>query len=112
MINGLKNNEFTEMDKTDISVFLERTFVRLEAWFQWFNTTQSGLLHNASVVWLWAGNRLFLSELPSPFIIIRETDEQLLLAWTGQQDYIWIKSQGSTCILFAVHFCTIWIQTI
>jgi len=50
MINGLKNNEFTEMDKTDISVFLERTFVRLEAWFQWFNTTQSGLLHNASVV--------------------------------------------------------------
>ncbi|KAL9328876.1 hypothetical protein ACSQ67_003879 [Phaseolus vulgaris] len=42
MINGLKNNEFTAMDKTDISVFLERAFVRLEAWFQWFHTTQSG----------------------------------------------------------------------
>ncbi|KAK9276690.1 hypothetical protein L1049_006226 [Liquidambar formosana] len=27
---------------TEISSFLERAFVRLEAWFQWFNTTQSG----------------------------------------------------------------------
>ncbi|KAF1001540.1 hypothetical protein AG4045_017699, partial [Apium graveolens] len=25
-----------------ISSFLERAFVRLNAWFQWFNTTQSG----------------------------------------------------------------------
>ncbi|QCD83381.1 mannosyl-oligosaccharide glucosidase [Vigna unguiculata] len=42
IINGLKNNEFTAMDKTDILVFLDRAFVRLEAWFQWFHTTQSG----------------------------------------------------------------------
>ncbi|TKY59878.1 Mannosyl-oligosaccharide glucosidase GCS1 [Spatholobus suberectus] len=42
IINGLKNNEFTAMDRSEISLFLERAFVRLEAWFHWFNTTQSG----------------------------------------------------------------------
>ncbi|BAT74349.1 hypothetical protein VIGAN_01200000 [Vigna angularis var. angularis] len=42
IISGLKNNEFTAMDGSKISVFLERAFVRLEAWFHWFNTTQSG----------------------------------------------------------------------
>ncbi|KAK7359394.1 hypothetical protein VNO77_01352 [Canavalia gladiata] len=42
IISGLKNNEFTVMDRSEISQFLERAFVRLEAWFQWFNTTQSG----------------------------------------------------------------------
>ncbi|KAL2343448.1 hypothetical protein Fmac_004733 [Flemingia macrophylla] len=42
IINGLKKNEFTAVDKTEISLFLERAFVRLEAWFQWFNTTQPG----------------------------------------------------------------------
>ncbi|KAK7368446.1 hypothetical protein VNO80_10472 [Phaseolus coccineus] len=42
IINGLKNNEFTARDGSEISLFLERAFVRLEAWFHWFNTTQSG----------------------------------------------------------------------
>lgn len=42
IINSLKNNEFTAMDRSEISQFLERAFVRLEAWFHWFNTTQSG----------------------------------------------------------------------
>ncbi|KAL5175253.1 Mannosyl-oligosaccharide glucosidase GCS1 [Glycine soja] len=42
IIDGLKNNEFTAMDRSEISLFLERAFVRLEAWFHWFNTTQSG----------------------------------------------------------------------
>ncbi|KAF1887903.1 hypothetical protein Lal_00023911 [Lupinus albus] len=41
-VSGLKNNEFTAMDSSKISLFLDRAFVRLEAWFQWFNTTQSG----------------------------------------------------------------------
>ncbi|XP_061360752.1 mannosyl-oligosaccharide glucosidase GCS1 isoform X2 [Gastrolobium bilobum] len=42
IINGLKNKEFTSIERSEISLFLERAFVRLEAWFQWFNTTQSG----------------------------------------------------------------------
>jgi len=50
IINGLKNNEFTAMDKTDILVFLDRAFVRLEAWFQWFHTTQSGMLYKCTYV--------------------------------------------------------------
>ncbi|KAL5055445.1 hypothetical protein RYX36_036127 [Vicia faba] len=42
IITSLKNNEFTGKDRGEISMFLERAYVRLEAWFQWFNTTQSG----------------------------------------------------------------------
>ncbi|KAF7813611.1 mannosyl-oligosaccharide glucosidase GCS1-like [Senna tora] len=42
IVNGLKNNKFSATDRIEISQFLERSFVRLEAWFQWFNTTQSG----------------------------------------------------------------------
>ncbi|KAK7290370.1 hypothetical protein RIF29_04742 [Crotalaria pallida] len=42
IVNGLKNNEFTVTDRSEISVFLEHAFIRLEAWFQWFNTTHSG----------------------------------------------------------------------
>ncbi|XP_074343124.1 uncharacterized protein LOC141680949 [Apium graveolens] len=34
--------EITGCFKKQISSFLERAFVRLNAWFQWFNTTQSG----------------------------------------------------------------------
>ncbi|KAK7399994.1 hypothetical protein VNO78_11192 [Psophocarpus tetragonolobus] len=47
IVNGLRNDKFTAMDKTEISLFLERAFVRLEAWFQWFNTTQSGKQMNS-----------------------------------------------------------------
>ncbi|KAA0034203.1 hypothetical protein IC582_023286 [Cucumis melo] len=42
LIHGLKKNAFTETESSEISSFLERAFVRLEAWFQWFNTTQPG----------------------------------------------------------------------
>ncbi|KAI9080854.1 hypothetical protein K1719_037163 [Acacia pycnantha] len=41
-VHGLKNKKFSGSDRNEISLFLERAFVRLEAWFQWFNTTQSG----------------------------------------------------------------------
>ncbi|KAK7246976.1 hypothetical protein RIF29_41850 [Crotalaria pallida] len=41
IVSGLKDNKFTAMDRNDISLFLNHAFVRLEAWFQWFNTTQS-----------------------------------------------------------------------
>ncbi|XP_057949553.1 mannosyl-oligosaccharide glucosidase GCS1 [Malania oleifera] len=42
IVCGMKRNKFTVIERTEISTFLERAFVRLEAWFQWFNTTQSG----------------------------------------------------------------------
>nr|XP_004504457.1 mannosyl-oligosaccharide glucosidase GCS1-like isoform X2 [Cicer arietinum] len=42
IINALKNNEFNAMDRSEISLFLESAFDRLEAWFQWLNITQSG----------------------------------------------------------------------
>ncbi|CAL2230794.1 unnamed protein product [Prunus armeniaca] len=42
LVHGLKKNKFTAAESDAISSFLERAFVRLEAWFQWFNTTQSG----------------------------------------------------------------------
>ncbi|KAK7359395.1 hypothetical protein VNO77_01353 [Canavalia gladiata] len=56
IINGLKNNDFSARDKTEISLFLERAFIRLEAWFQWFNTTQSGK-HTGSYYWHGRDNR-------------------------------------------------------
>ncbi|RVW99325.1 Mannosyl-oligosaccharide glucosidase GCS1 [Vitis vinifera] len=49
LVSSLKRNKFTSMESNEISSFLERAFVRLEAWFQWFNTTQSdGGSNNAS----------------------------------------------------------------
>ncbi|KDP35806.1 hypothetical protein JCGZ_10442 [Jatropha curcas] len=42
LLYGIKNNKFTSAENNEITSFLERAYVRLEAWFQWFNTTQSG----------------------------------------------------------------------
>ncbi|KAL5550400.1 hypothetical protein UlMin_000576 [Ulmus minor] len=42
IVHDLKENKFNSAESNEISSFLERSFVRLEAWFQWFNTTQSG----------------------------------------------------------------------
>ncbi|RDX71339.1 Mannosyl-oligosaccharide glucosidase GCS1 [Mucuna pruriens] len=63
IINGLKNNEFTAIDKNEISLFLERAFVRLEAWFHWFNTTQSGK-QMSSYYWHGRDNRTILELNP------------------------------------------------
>ncbi|KAL2343449.1 hypothetical protein Fmac_004734 [Flemingia macrophylla] len=63
IINGLKNNEFTAMDKSEISQFLERAFVRLETWFQWLNTTQSGK-QMSSYYWHGRDNRTILELNP------------------------------------------------
>ncbi|CAL5347018.1 unnamed protein product [Camellia sinensis] len=40
----MKRNKFTAIERDQISSVLEWAFVRLEAWFQWFNTTQSETL--------------------------------------------------------------------
>ncbi|KAF5741156.1 putative mannosyl-oligosaccharide glucosidase [Tripterygium wilfordii] len=42
LVDGLKKNKFTANESRGILDFLERAFVRLEAWFHWFNTTQTG----------------------------------------------------------------------
>ncbi|XVE85298.1 hypothetical protein DITRI_Ditri17bG0080500 [Diplodiscus trichospermus] len=42
LVNGIKKNKFTATESTEIISFLRQAYVRLEAWFQWFNTTQSG----------------------------------------------------------------------
>ncbi|KAI3832129.1 hypothetical protein MKX03_001491 [Papaver bracteatum] len=42
LVRGTSRNKFTTTEIDEISSFLERAFVRLEAWFQWFNNTQSG----------------------------------------------------------------------
>lgn len=42
LVNAMKRNKFTAAESDQISVFMERAFIRLEAWFNWFNTTQNG----------------------------------------------------------------------
>lgn len=42
LVCGMMRNKFEARESSEITAFLERSFVRLEAWFQWFNTTQSG----------------------------------------------------------------------
>ncbi|KAM7487154.1 hypothetical protein LguiB_024638 [Lonicera macranthoides] len=42
LVCSLKRKNLSVAESNEISSFLERAFVRLESWFQWFNTTQSG----------------------------------------------------------------------
>ncbi|KAL1565274.1 ADP-ribosylation factor GTPase-activating protein gcs1 [Salvia divinorum] len=39
---SIKKDKFSASQINDISTFLRRAFVRLDAWYKWFNTTQSG----------------------------------------------------------------------
>ncbi|KAK4764390.1 hypothetical protein SAY87_013828 [Trapa incisa] len=42
LVNGIKSSRFTADECNEILSFLEHAYVRLDAWFGWFNTTQSG----------------------------------------------------------------------
>ncbi|CAA7050834.1 unnamed protein product, partial [Microthlaspi erraticum] len=42
LINGIRTDKFKQEERDDIWSFLDRAFVRLGAWFQWFNTSQKG----------------------------------------------------------------------
>ncbi|KAL1187623.1 Alpha-glucosidase 2 [Cardamine amara subsp. amara] len=42
LINGIRTEKFNEAERDEILSFLDRAFVRLDAWFQWFNTSQKG----------------------------------------------------------------------
>ncbi|XP_073129902.1 mannosyl-oligosaccharide glucosidase GCS1 [Henckelia pumila] len=52
LVCGMKRNKFAAAERNAISIFLRRAFLRLDAWFQWFNTTQSGKEENA---YFWHG---------------------------------------------------------
>ncbi|KZV39984.1 hypothetical protein F511_15646 [Dorcoceras hygrometricum] len=52
LVCGMKRNKFTAAEKNAISIFLKQAFIRLDAWFQWFSTTQSGKEENT---YFWHG---------------------------------------------------------
>nr|KYP52954.1 putative mannosyl-oligosaccharide glucosidase [Cajanus cajan] len=86
IINSLKNNEFTAMDRSEISQFLERAFVRLEAWFHWFNTTQSGK-QMSSYYWHGRDNRTTVELNPKVLICI------LSILLTSLSTYLQFQSE-------------------
>ncbi|KAG2320782.1 hypothetical protein Bca52824_013995 [Brassica carinata] len=42
LINGIRAEKFNKEERDEILSFLDQAFVRLDAWFQWFNTSQKG----------------------------------------------------------------------
>ncbi|CAL9216405.1 unnamed protein product [Arabidopsis halleri] len=42
LINGIRTEKFSKAERDEVLSFLDRAFVRLDAWFKWFNTSQIG----------------------------------------------------------------------
>jgi mannosyl-oligosaccharide glucosidase len=42
LASGIHAKQFSDDEAEKISTFLERAYIRLNSWFQWFNSTQSG----------------------------------------------------------------------
>ncbi|XP_044978139.1 mannosyl-oligosaccharide glucosidase GCS1-like [Hordeum vulgare subsp. vulgare] len=42
LASGIHAHQFSDEEAQKISTFLKRAYVRLNSWFQWFNSTQSG----------------------------------------------------------------------
>uniref|UniRef100_A0A0E0JSX2 Mannosyl-oligosaccharide glucosidase n=1 Tax=Oryza punctata TaxID=4537 RepID=A0A0E0JSX2_ORYPU len=42
LASGIHANQFSDEESEKISTFLKRAYVRLNSWFQWFNSTQTG----------------------------------------------------------------------
>ncbi|KAJ8476372.1 hypothetical protein OPV22_020099 [Ensete ventricosum] len=42
LLSGIRTGKFLSQETNEITDFLSRAYIRLNAWFQWFNTTQSG----------------------------------------------------------------------
>ncbi|CAE5958617.1 unnamed protein product [Arabidopsis arenosa] len=42
LINGIRAEKFSKSERDEVLSFLDRAFVRLDAWFKWFNTSQIG----------------------------------------------------------------------
>ena len=45
LASGIHAKQFSDDEAEKISAFLERAYMRLNSWFQWFNSTQSGKLY-------------------------------------------------------------------
>ncbi|CAK7327333.1 unnamed protein product [Dovyalis caffra] len=78
LLDGMEKEKFTATESNEITSFLELAFVRLEDWFQWFNTMQKRNLKGD----------------------YRERDEQLSLAWERQQSSSGTKSKGFELTVF------------
>ncbi|XP_006306769.2 alpha-glucosidase 2 [Capsella rubella] len=50
LIDGIRAEKFNKAERDEILSFLDRAFVRLDAWFKWFNTSQIGK-ENGSYYW-------------------------------------------------------------
>lgn len=42
LISGIKMGKFSATESSEISSFLKSASIRLDAWFKWFNISQSG----------------------------------------------------------------------
>ncbi|KAH9607597.1 hypothetical protein KSS87_016297 [Heliosperma pusillum] len=52
LVSGMQTGQFTAAESSEISSFLDRALIRLDAWFKWFNLSQSGKLPNS---YFWHG---------------------------------------------------------
>ncbi|XP_071696005.1 mannosyl-oligosaccharide glucosidase GCS1-like [Rutidosis leptorrhynchoides] len=50
LVCSMMRNKFSTKESKEIITFFDRSYGRLEAWFQWFNTTQSGK-YKSSYYW-------------------------------------------------------------
>ncbi|XP_074295640.1 mannosyl-oligosaccharide glucosidase GCS1-like [Silene latifolia] len=73
LVSGVKTGQFTAAESSEISSFLDCALIRLDAWFKWFNTSQSGKLPTS---YFWHGR---------DNVTIRELNPQSLSS--GLDDY-------------------------
>ncbi|XP_074302303.1 mannosyl-oligosaccharide glucosidase GCS1-like isoform X1 [Silene latifolia] len=52
LVSGMQTGQFTAAEISEISSFMDRALIRLDAWFKWFNSSQSGKLPNS---YFWHG---------------------------------------------------------
>lgn len=112
IINGLKNNEFTALDKTDILAFLERAFVRLEAWFHWFHTTQSGMLYKCTYVLIVRWKYIVFLNFHHPLLLL-PGKQMSSYYWHGRNNKtIYELNPKVHAFFLALYLCAISIRTI
>lgn len=107
------------MERSEISLFLECAFSRLEAWFQWLNKTQSGISYTA----MWdAGNRLLLSDLLYLLSLFNAGEQMSSYYWRGRDNgttlelnlnpQVQICIRKTTDLTMEQYYLTLYISTI
>lgn len=81
------------MDRSEISLFLERAFGRLDAWFQWYNETQSGICYTS--------NRLFLSDLLYLLSLFNIGEQMSSYYWRGRDNMTTLQLNPQ--VLICIH---------